>query len=262
MTVTQAPKKAGGRVLISILPGPGKSQRLSDEESHHLLNVLRRNAGDELEAMDGRGGSAICRIALRENTCFLEWVRPSERPSQDPESPRICVALGVLKGEAMEWVVEKCVELGVNELQPLDCDHCVVKFDKKGPEVFRDRWKRIADQALKQSGRRRAMEVGLPAPTQAWLDRKAKQPGTAVILLDEATREESIGLLGVITKLSSDVREVVLLVGPEGGWSQKERLHFQRSGVTRATLGRDHILRAETAALLAASVASAVRGLS
>ena len=255
-------KKAGGRVLIASLPVVGQPKRLSDEEAHHLVNVLRRVDGDELEAMDGRGGSAVCRVSLREGGCYLEWIRKAEHQARDPEAPRICVALGVLKGDAMEWVVEKCVELGVNELQPLDCDHCVVKFDKKGPEVFRDRWRRIADQALKQSGRRRAMEVGLPAPTQAWLDRKAKQPGTAVILLDEATREESNGLLGVITKLGSDVREVVLLVGPEGGWSQKERLHFERAGVTRATLGRDHILRAETAALLAASVASAVRGLS
>lgn len=262
MTVTQAPKKAGGRVLISILPGPGKSQRLSDEESHHLLNVLRRNAGDELEAMDGRGGSAICRIALRENACFLEWVRPSERPSQDPESPRICVALGVLKGEAMEWVVEKCVELGVNELQPLDCDHCVVKFDKKGPEVFRDRWKRIADQALKQSGRRTAMEIGAPARPQAWLDKKLKQPSTQVLLLDEAARVQSAGLLGVLSQLGDEISEVVVLVGPEGGWSLKERQMFERAGVRCATLGRDHILRAETAALLAASVATAVRGLS
>jgi 16S rRNA (uracil1498-N3)-methyltransferase len=260
--MTDIKTKAGGRVLIANLPGAGKPRRLSEEEAHHLVHVLRRGDADELEAMDGRGGSAICRISLREGGCYLEWVREAERQVRDPDSPRICVALGVLKGDAMEWVVEKCVELGVNELQPLDCDHCVVKFDKKGPEIFRDRWKRIADQALKQSGRRTSMGVGLPARTQSWLDQKVKQPGTEVILLDEATREESLGLLGVLSHLGEDVREVVLLVGPEGGWSQKERLLFERSKLKRATLGRDHILRAETAALLAASVACAVRGLS
>lgn len=193
--MTEERDKAGGRVLIGALPGEGAPSRLNDGEAHHLIRVLRKKSGDLIEVIDGRGGAALCRIKVDGEVCFLERVKTLSAQGSDRPLPRIVLAQAILKGEAMEWVVEKCVELGADRVEPLVCDHCVVKIDKKGPEAFRERWKRIADQALKQCGRRYALDVATPQTLQQWIHASKKNPSSRLILLDEAKRGASDGLL-------------------------------------------------------------------
>jgi len=261
------PKKAGNRVLVGSLPGVGQKFQLHGAEAHHLARVLRKQPGDAIEVIDGKGRGGLCKV--------IQVSRPELGPegaveveleleslisaSEKPTSFRLVLYLGILKGEAMEWVVEKAVELGVDALFPLMLDHSIVKVDGKGPEVFRLRWQRLADQALKQCGRQRALEVG--APTQ--LQKVKKSFSTkASYFFDEASDASTPHFFSEALSLSAlpegAPTEIHLLIGPEGGWSARERQELQ-SLTRRVHLGRERILRAETAALQAIAISTSIR---
>ena len=253
--------RAGGRVLVKSLPSQGKPTRLSPEESRHLLTVLRKQEGEVLEALDGKGGAVECVLRLQGHDAILEWKSQSSGQSSASVATlsRIVLGQAILKGEAMEWVVEKSVELGADGLLPLVCDHCVVKLDKKGPEAFRERWGRIADQALKQCGRRQALEVMEPKDLIPALRALQSKLNARVLFFDEAERSGAPALLDHLLAMGTPLRPLVLLIGPEGGWSERERRQLNEFGAEVVSLGSDRILRAETAALHALSIATAVR---
>ncbi len=239
------------RVLCSTLPKPGRPAALSDTESHHLLKVLRLRIGDRVEALDGRGSKVVARLAIHSDQVSLEFESQSESPALNEAIAPVRLEVGIIKGDAMEWVIEKAVELGVRELVPVMTQHTVVQLKNKGPEAFQERWQKIADQALKQCGRLERLAVALPIELEMLL-----QDGSITRLwCDEAA--EGPYLLDWIGSLGSAPSELRLLVGPEGGWSEHERALLQRSqGVVRVGLG-PLVLRAETAAVFGASLLAA-----
>jgi 16S rRNA (uracil1498-N3)-methyltransferase len=255
------PSRAGGRVLVKRLPSKGMPAQLSPDEARHLVTVLRRQDGDELEALDGKGGAVECVLRVRGQDCFLEWSAQGvfDGSGATAFKTRIILAQAILKGEAMEWVVEKSVELGADALFPLVCDHCVVKLDKKGPATFQERWGRIADQALKQCGRRRALEVHEPGALIPALKALKSKLNPQILFFDEVERGGAAALLDHLLRVGESSPAIVLLIGPEGGWSERERRQLKELGVEVVSLGADRILRAETAALHALSIATAVR---
>jgi 16S rRNA (uracil1498-N3)-methyltransferase len=261
--------KAGGRVLVEKLPEKGQKTRLTRPESHHLISVLRMQAGDEIDALDGKGGSARCRILKQAQPedgasadYFLEWVADMSRTQPaTARGPQLILGMGILKGEAMEWVIEKSVELGADEVLPLVCDHSVVKLDRKGPGAFRERWSRIADQALKQCGRLVSLRVQEPIEVRHAL--KAAQ-ADRLFFFDESVRQTVPHLANYLFELNRAGTLVgrerwLLLIGPEGGWSARERDDWLRAGAIRLSLGSDRVLRAETAALQSLAVVSSFR---
>jgi 16S rRNA (uracil1498-N3)-methyltransferase len=263
-----SPGKAGNRVLVKELPSGAKRIRVIGPEAHHLIRVMRRQRGDVIEVIDGRGGVALCRIIevhrpdpSAESPIEVEMTLEEHHSAgPNPARVRTVIFVGILKGEAMEWVVEKAVELGVDELVPLVLDHTVVKVDAKGPDAFRARWQRLADQALKQSGRKFALEVSLPV---ALLAAKKRFSLGSSYFFDESMADDTPHFLDEALLFWSNAsprhaQEIHLLIGPEGGWSARERQEL--SSVTRRVhLGRDRILRAETAALQAISISTAIR---
>ena len=242
------------RVLTARLPSPGRTAPLSPEEAHHLIQVLRSAVGEEVEAIDGKGAGARARLGQNgDGTFFLEWLAAVASVAIPP----LRLELAILKGDAMEWVLEKSVELGVREVVPILAAHSVVKVKGKGPEAFLDRWQRIADQALKQCGRLERMTIAEPRALARAL---ADAPATAAIprLIAEetarATAPEILTFLGRAPRSGA-----TLLIGPEGGWSEAERELAGTEG--RITLG-PLVLRAETAAVSGAAIAmSALRSL-
>jgi 16S rRNA (uracil1498-N3)-methyltransferase len=160
----------------------------------------------------------------------------------------------------MEWVVEKAVELGVTRLVPVLTAHTVVQMDRKGPEAFRERWQKIADQALKQCGRLESLEVELPIE----LERLLTTPLEGMRLWCDEQARDSAGIPSLLGWLKSTVMDssrsmnLHILIGPEGGWSQNERELFHREGSARlAAVGLGPlVLRAETAAIAALSLAA------
>ena len=163
--------------------------------------------------------------------------------------------MAVLKGEAMEWVIEKAVELGIQEVIPVLTAHTVVQMKNKGPESFRERWQKIADQALKQCGRLDRMEVKTPIALEILVS--SNLPGLR-LWCDEAGKNDVPFLLDYLDSLPPEnPSNLRVLIGPEGGWSQNERILLGNgqfaSPIIRIGLG-PYILRAETAALLAISL--------
>ena len=248
------------RILCPNLPVPGRPVELPEAEARHATLVLRLRDGDEVEAIDGKGNATVGILRVRGGPIRLEstGAAPIIRGADRHETVPLSLELSVLKGDAMEWVVEKAVELGVRRLVPTLTSHTVVQIDRKGPEFFQQRWQKIADQALKQCGRLERMEILPPLDFEAVLLRSPHSAKKPRIWCDEAVAKDGEFLLERLRKLEG-IEEVSLLIGPEGGWSQTERerlLNPSTGAGERVSLG-PLTLRAETAALFAISLAVA-----
>ncbi|MFL5813901.1 MAG: RsmE family RNA methyltransferase [Bdellovibrionia bacterium] len=254
------------RVLAPTLPTRERPVHLAESEADHLTRVLRLRDGDVIEALDGHGHAALVTLRIKGGGPRIEFLEGAEQSVRTagvtiPGATPVDLEMAILKGDAMEWVVEKAVELGVRKLYPAVTAHTVVQIRNKGPEAFRDRWQKIADQALKQCGRLDKMEVALPLSLEELLSTHPATLDQPRLWFDEAGKDESAYLanwLGAqdMQKLSS----VKLLVGPEGGWSSQERdlliASSRVSPIHRLGLG-PWILRGETAALLSVSLTTA-----
>lgn len=249
------------RVLCAELPAPEKPVLLAQAEADHVTRVLRLRDGDRVEAMDGKGHSAVTVLRTRGGGPRLEFLPEAERePARAPAAAPVPVILelAILKGDAMEWTIEKAVELGAEVVVPLVTAHTVVQIRQKGPEAFRERWQKIADQALKQCGRLQALRVEAPVELEEWLARVPATPDSPRLWCDEAGRAEATGLLEWLRSQAKLPGHLRILVGPEGGWSHTERELLSRSGdaTHQVSLG-PWVLRAETAAIQALSLTSA-----
>jgi len=260
------------RALCERLPSKAESfVELPESEARHLISVLRLKPGDEFELLDGSGFRARARLAFRGKTAGGELVSPSETDAKLLARP-IHLSMAMIKGDAMEWVIEKAVELGVKTLTPVETEFTVVKTHKKGNEVFQERFQKIADQALKQCGRLERMVVQPPVNFE-----QALMPGfnenrfpNILLWLDESLVEsapEETHLSRFLSRNPPDESSSYsLFVGPEGGFSPSEKnrlLQLTESKNQAITKGqpvfaRVHlgslILRAETAALFGVSL--------
>jgi 16S rRNA (uracil1498-N3)-methyltransferase len=160
---------------------------------------------------------------------------------------KITLALAVFKFDRMEWAIEKCTELGVARIVPVIAQRTDVHL--AAATIKRtERWRRIARQAAEQS--RRAVPPEIAAPVE--LPKALGLPGDVRIVLAES--EEKALLRDVLESLPQEA-EIVLAVGPEGGWTVDELQSFHQAGWTSASLGRT-VLRAETAAIAATAIAT------
>ena len=202
---------------------------LDDTDRHHLERVLRLRAGDEVTVADGRGGWRVCRFGPElEPTGSLE-----HRPSAEP---KLTMAFALMKGERPEWTVQKLTELGVDEIVPFVAERSVVRWRDDRADRQLERLRRVAREAAMQSRR-------------AWLPEV-----TAVTTFTDVAARSGAALIDIGGTDRPTLRHRVLLVGPEGGWSDAER----DCGLPAVGLG-PNVLRAETAAVAAASVWSGLR---
>lgn len=242
------------RVLIPSLPSSDKPVILPEEEAHHLVQVLRVRNGERIEALDGKGAKMEVEVELLGKG--KAQLRGRSALIRDPrlQALPITLEMAVLKGDAMEWSIEKAVELGVRTFIPVLSAHAVVQVDRKGPGFYQERWQKIADQSLKQCGRLERMVVRAPIQLEMLLTEKRPLR----LWADEATRADSPHIFEALAKVETAVRleGVSILIGPEGGWSDSERTLLSRSPCISTSLG-PWVYRAETAALFATSLVAA-----
>jgi 16S rRNA (uracil1498-N3)-methyltransferase len=231
-------------------PEPGQTVILSAEDAHHAMRSLRLRLGDRFTSSDGQGGLATCRV-IRASGLLLEG-EVEERVREARPRPFLRVLLPPPKGERLTWAIQKLTEIGADEFVLVEAARSVRRW--KGDRISRVRVRvdSVARAAAKQARRRFLPEVdGVISWEQAL--QEAVQECVAVVLWERADR----GLLDV---LPSDPPEyLALAVGPEGGIPDEDAVTARDRGALLASLG-PNILRTETAAVAAASVALARYG--
>ncbi len=220
------------------LPDTGDMVDLDDGESRHAAGPLRLAVGDEVVLADGRGGvaDAVMRT-VRSRGCRVEVGRV-DRLERAP-IPSVGLALGVLHSQAMDWAVQKAVEVGVETFMPVLAERS--QLGQRAADGRLGHWRRVARQALKQCRRPWELEVLEP---QTVADLRADSVGRQVVVADPGgSRLGDLG--GAVPDL--------LVVGPEGGFTDEELAAMAGAGWRHLRLGR-HILRAETAAVVGSAM--------
>jgi len=213
---------------------------LSDEESHHALKVLRLKPGDALSLFDGEGTeypAVVKGIKRGRVTCVL-----TETIHHLPDSPKVTLAVAVLKPAAMAWLVEKAVEIGVQAIQPMQTDRTVGRGTV-------DRWRRIAVAAAKQCERAFLPLIDPVRPFEAI----AVPPPHAHHVTLLCLERRPCTLMACLERVRSFASELMVLVGPEGGFTPQEVALAESRGLQTVGLG-PRVLRSETAALAVLSV--------
>ena len=210
----------------------------------HIRDSLRATIGETLWFGDGQG--VRYRAEITDITKRAVTGRILETIQEPPyRTPRLILGQSLLKGEKMDWVIQKATELGVNEIVPIESRHSVVHLKADRVDHQLARWQRIALEAAQQSEQWRVPTMAPPRSLATLL--KTRASGTVTLMLAERRGGKSLQTVDLAQDATSSV---LVLIGPEGGWSQEEVQVAEQVGVEPITLGQ-YILRSETAAIAA-----------
>lgn len=214
---------------------------LHGEDAHHAGRVLRLRPGEAVTLCDGAGTDHDCVVETVEKEAVVCRVQRSHPAETEPKQHlTLCMALP--KGDKMDFIVQKAVELGVHEIVPYLSKNCVSRPDKTEKKV--ERWQRIAVEAAKQCGRGFLPKVCAVVTTAQAVERAA-QCETALFFYEN---ERETGLRDALE--SGVGRTVSLMIGPEGGFAPEEAELAAQAGLRSVSLGT-RILRCETAPVAA-----------
>ena len=212
---------------------------ITGQDVNHIRNVLRMKAGEKIGVRDGISRNYICELETMEP----EFVRAkilSEETDSSELPARLYLFQGLPKGDKMELIIQKAVELGACEIIPVATRRSVVKLDKKKEENKVRRWNAIAESAAKQSGRMQIPEA---------FSYSEKFDINLIPYELEEGMEKTREILGRI----KPGMQVGIYIGPEGGFDREEVEAAVKKGIHPITLGR-RILRTETAGMAALSI--------
>ena len=216
---------------------------LDQEQADHMRKVLRLHEGDPLIVSDGADRDYYCEIEEITREGVIARILSSEE--SDSELPFSCILFqGIPKGEKMEWLIQKCVELGAAKIVPVEMRRCVVKIPEAKKESRRARWQKIAQGASEQSGRTRTAEVSMPLPLMDAV--RGETLDKLFVLYENA--EGVLKTQEVLNQIRSG-ESIGFVVGPEGGIDPEEMQELAQLPNTEVlSLGR-RILRTETCGL-------------
>lgn len=228
---------------------PSSQLRLPESAAHHALKVLRLKRGDRITLFNGGGGEFDASIhqAQREGVVVdVGKYLPVERES----ALNIRLVQGLSSAERMDFTIQKAVELGVSEIQPLTAERSVVRLSGERAERRLRHWQNVAAAACEQCGRNRIPQVGQLANYAEWMSLSDASP-LRVLMSPLAST--------CLRELPPPTGQVELLAGPEGGLTEFELGLAQKAGFHPIRLG-PRVLRTETAALAAISAMQALWG--
>ena len=216
----------------------GEVIELMGEEAHHLGNVRRVKVGERVELFDGAGQVVIGRVnKLNRKSAYIEIL---ERLKKERATVEVTVAAALAKGNRWDWLIEKCVELGATKIWPVLFERSVVKGSGSRGQLAK--WNRRALEAAKQCGRAYLPEIAQPKV----LEKVLEDTNDNCLGVVGTGNESAKPILGVLKKARP--RRVILLVGPEGGLTEKEQGLTESRGYEPVYLG-ENVLRVETAAI-------------
>ena len=213
-------------------------------EARHIYKVLRMRPGDAILLMDREGKrfkSIIEKIYRGKVEVLIKEIYPSPRPS--PIETILYISL--IRSAAMDFVIQKSSELAVDIIQPFYSERSIIKIPEKKVESRLRHWNEIAKNSAKQSGRTIPAKILKPTTLDEILKNWENNKKVLKLLLWEQETSQSIKY---ILRQKKDVKKVVGIIGPEGGFTEKEIERSKSSGFYTVSMGK-RILRAETAAI-------------
>ncbi|TVX94313.1 16S rRNA (uracil(1498)-N(3))-methyltransferase [Paenibacillus agilis] len=224
---------------------------ITGQDAHHLVRVMRSKPGAKFIVSDGEAREAL--VELVEADSEQVKARILEHRATTAEAAcRVTIAQSLPKGDKMELIIQKCTEIGAVSFIPFQSDRTVVQYDSKKEAKRLERWSKIAKEAAEQSHRNRVPDMK-PSMSVKQLVQAMEQYDLVLLCYED---ERGTQIRDVVqpyaTKVASvvDKGEVLIIVGPEGGFTAQEVETFVNAGAVSVGLGR-RILRAETAGMLA-----------
>jgi len=244
------------RVYIDQPLQSGAELALDKAAAHYLVSVLRLRTNDALIVFNGSGGeySAVLQSATNKQAAITIG---EHNAGVKPSPVRVVLAIGLSRGERMDWVIQKAVELGVNAIIPLFTERCEVKLKGERALKKRGHWQQIAFSACEQSQRNDVPEIKAAQPLSEFLATSAAPANADLKLILDPRAEQSLS--STLLKQGSAAKTIVLFSGPEGGFSEGEIELARQQGVVSVGLG-PRVLRTETAPLAALSIVQALLG--
>lgn len=218
---------------------------IKDVDAKHISKVLRMQPGDKIQIVSDDGVTAIAEIVSLQADNVVVKCLEKLAESHEP-SVKITLAQGLAKGEKMDFIIQKAVEMGASSIVPVAMEHSVVRLESAKADKKVERWQKIAEAAAKQSKRDIIPQVQPVQTMQQMLDNNDLQ--------HKIIAYECEDRLGLKTALQScdNLQELLLIIGPEGGISEFELELARKNGAVPVSLGK-RILRAETAGVVALS---------
>ena len=214
---------------------------------NHIKNVLRMKNGEKIRVSSKSGQAYFCHISSILDDEVIAAIDGADETGTELDN-HIVLYQGLPKGDKMELIIQKAVELGVSEIVPVAMKNCVVKLDEKKAQSKCKRWQAIAESAAKQSKRTVIPQIQMPLSWKQALE-EAKELDVVLVPYEnergmEATRE--------IFRSIPEGASIGVMIGPEGGFSPEEIAQLDKD-MHRISLGR-RILRTETAGMATLSM--------
>ena len=225
------------RIFTQQVLTSGATVNLEQRATRYLSQVLRLRSGDKIVLFDGSGGDFQAELTRCDRKACIARVASLTRQEQ-PTELQLHLGIGVSRGERMDFVIQKSVELGVTAITPLLTERSLVQFRSDRREKRMSHWQGVLLSACEQSGRSLIPTLHSPAALPDWF--VAHRNG---LMLDHRVTR-------TLPELPHPGMSLNLLVGPEGGLSQAERWQASAAGFTAVRLG-PRVLRTETAPLAA-----------
>ena len=230
----------------------GDRVRLTPEQWHYLVRVMRLNTGAPFWALDGRGARWLAHLPAVDGTSREATVKDRE-PAPGELAGHVTLVQALLKGDRQEWILQKATELGVHAILPVMTERTVVRLDADRADRRHSRWMGILREAAEQCERGRLPDLAAVQPLTASVP---SPPSPDEFMGFGHPREAGIPALAdaIRTHRGSRIR---IFIGPEGGFTTQEVTWLLAQGAKPVSLG-SRILRAETACVAALAVLAAV----
>ena len=233
----------------------GTTVKLSENAAAHATRVLRLNVGDTIKLFNGDGFDYTCElISIKKSEVLAKALAQFAVKNESPLN--ITLLQGISSGDRMDYTIQKAVELGVTEIQPISTERSVVKLSAERTEKRLAHWQSVVHSACEQSGRAKIPHVAIPISLAAWLQANSYEGAGLNTFTRILLNPVGATLLAALPKTTQNIQ---LLIGAEGGLSQAEIGLATNHGFQSIILG-PRILRTETAALVAISALQTLWG--
>lgn len=238
------------RFFIEASDIQGDTIIFNKEQSHHMGKVLRFSLGEQISACVGDGTLYLAELDSFGKDSVTAKITETLTGLLETEIP-VTLYQGMPKADKLELIIQKCTELGITAVVPVETSRSIIHLDSGKAEKKLERWQKIAQEASQQSKRVTVPEIGPYLNWKHFLKQLEEKEDQLTIVLWED--EQTVRLKEVLRNKKENIAAINIIVGPEGGLSEQEVAQLREYGVVSASLGK-RILRTETAGLAAVSM--------